>query len=212
MLLMSICAPAHSSSAAMRLPAFAPVSLCVPRPSHACCRMPLAWPARMDAGRVLRMSGGRSSSTRDRGTGPGESARRDVRIFLSQPLVAAEGAVVDFSPEQGHYLHKVMRVAEGSEIKVFDGVSGEWWCRLDAVAKASVHGVLTEQRRAMAPEPDLWLVFAPVKGDGTESIVQKSTELGASRILPIMTQRTVVKAQTWVKVSALVYALCKASV
>ena len=109
-------------------------------------------------------------------------------------MAAAEGATVDFSAEQGHYLQKVMRVAEGSEIKVFDGASGEWWCRLDVVAKKSVRGVLTEQRRAMAPEPDLWLVFAPVKGDGTEIIVQKSTELGASRILPVMTHRTVVKA------------------
>mmetsp|Transcript_40897 Transcript_40897/g.63844 ORF Transcript_40897/g.63844 Transcript_40897/m.63844 type:complete len:179 (-) Transcript_40897:19-555(-) len=46
----------------------------------------------------------------------------------------------------------------------------------------------------MKPEPDVWLLFSPVKGDATETIVQKATELGASKIVPLSTQRTVVKA------------------
>jgi hypothetical protein len=55
-------------------------------------------------------------------------------------------------------------------------------------------GVVTEQRRGMAAEADLWIVFAPVKGAAMETIVQKATELGASRLLPIVTQRTEVRS------------------
>ena len=139
-----------------------------------------------------------SSPARDRGLGGGEAtSRRDIRIFLQHPLVANEGNAVDFSAEQGHYLRKVMRVADGAEIKVFDGVCGEWWCRLEFVDKKAVRGVLTEQRRIMEREPDVWMLFAPVKGDGTEVIVQKATELGASKIMPVMTDRTVIKAVRW---------------
>jgi len=145
----------------------------------------------------VRMSS--PASGRDRGVGGGEasSSRRDIRVFLRPPLDASAGGTVLFSSEQGHYLRKVMRVTEGSEIKVFDGFCGEWWCRLDFVDKKAVRGVLTEQRREMETEPDVWMVFAPVKGDGTEVIVQKATELGASRIVPVLTDRTVVKAVRW---------------
>lgn len=135
----------------------------------------------------------RCSVERDRGVGGGDD-RRDIRMFLPRPLNAMEGCTVDFTEEQEHYLRKVMRVTQGSEIKVFDGVNGEWWCRLDVVDKKVVRGSLKEQRRAMAREPDVWLCFAPVKGEGLEIIVQKGTELGAKILAPIITQRTVVKA------------------
>lgn len=136
-----------------------------------------------------------SIAARDRGVGGEEAVeRRDIRVFVEHALSPTEGAHVAFSREQGHYLQKVMRVAEGAEVKVFDGVHGEWWCRLDMLGKKLTQGVLTEQRRSMAAEADVWICFAPVKGDGTEAIVQKSTELGACKLVPVLTQRTVVKA------------------
>ena len=192
---LNLCARLHAPGVQLRdagradlpvLPAFAP------RAGH---------PARIALGRAENLLAGArmsSSPARDRGVGGGEAkSRRDIRIFLQHPLVANEGNAVDFSAEQGHYLRKVMRVADGAEIKVFDGVSGEWWCRLEFVDKKAVRGVLTEQRRVMEREPDVWMLFAPVKGGGTEVIVQKATELGASKIVPVMTERTVVKAVRW---------------
>jgi len=121
--------------------------------------------------------------------------RKDVRIWVggsNQDLF--DGASIVFSEGQTHYLSRVMRIKEGMEIKVFDGFSGEWWCRILDVQRNSVSGEILECRRGMKPEPDVWLLFSPVKGDATETIVQKATELGASKIVPLSTQRTVVKA------------------
>jgi 16S rRNA (uracil1498-N3)-methyltransferase len=96
-----------------------------------------------------------------------------------------------------------MRVETGTEIKIFDGKSGEWWCRLTAgstktgcagntscnvnicelfldfgFVAVKTSGVLTERIREQLEEPDLWLLFAPVKGAALDAIVQKATELG----------------------------------
>ena len=92
--------------------------------------------------------GGRASSRTGRGLAmsckPGEggerdrgqsgSLRRDIRVFVGGEVVRdmAVGATVAFTGDQSHYLRKVMRGAEGSEVKVFDGVSGEWWCRIES--------------------------------------------------------------------------------
>ena len=98
-----------------------------------------------------------------------------------------------------------MRVTEGSEIKIFDGLNGEWWCKLlpgsklgcsgkgntvivfDFVSNCSYDcflGVVTDQVRQQVAEPNLWLLFAPVKGAALDTIIQKATELGKERALP----------------------------
>jgi 16S rRNA (uracil1498-N3)-methyltransferase len=84
-----------------------------------------------------------------------------------------------------------MRLGVGSELLVFDGSSGEWLARIDEVAKKRM--TLSVERRAREPEsvPDVWLAFAPVKRTQTDWLVEKATELGAARLLPVMTQRTV---------------------
>jgi 16S rRNA (uracil1498-N3)-methyltransferase len=111
------------------------------------------------------------------------------RLFVRQPL--SEGAIVELDARQANYLGNVLRMSTGSELLVFDGLSGEWLARISDVAKK--HMVLTVEKRTREPEiiPDVWLAFAPVKRARIDWLVEKATELGAARLIPVMTQRTV---------------------
>jgi 16S rRNA (uracil1498-N3)-methyltransferase len=111
------------------------------------------------------------------------------RLFVRQPL--SEGAMVELDASQANYLGNVMRLGEGGELLVFDGESGEWLARVSYVAKRRMS--LTVERRTREPEaiPDVWLAFAPIKRARTDWLVQKATELGAERLIPVITQRTI---------------------
>ena len=113
-----------------------------------------------------------------------------TRLFVRQPL--ADGAEVELDRSQANYLGNVMRLNLGGELLLFDGQSGEW---LAKVAEAGWKTMtLVVERKTREPEtiPDLWLAFAPVKRAQTDWLVEKTTELGAARLIPVMTQRTVV--------------------
>ena len=111
------------------------------------------------------------------------------RLFVREALV--EGGRVELGADQANYLGNVRRLGEGAELLVFDGLSGEWLARIAAVAKKRM--VLTVGRQTREPEsiPDVWLAFAPVKRAQTDWLVEKATELGVARLVPVMTQRTV---------------------
>jgi 16S rRNA (uracil1498-N3)-methyltransferase len=111
------------------------------------------------------------------------------RLFVRQPLT--EGARVELDPAQANYLGNVMRLGVGAELLAFDGESGEWLARITEAAKRRM--ALAIERHTRAPEtiPDVWLAFAPVKRGQTDWLTEKATELGAARLLPVMTQRTV---------------------
>jgi 16S rRNA (uracil1498-N3)-methyltransferase len=111
------------------------------------------------------------------------------RLFLREPL--GEGASVDLDAGQANYLGNVMRLGVGSELLVFDGGSGEWLARIVEAGKKRM--TLAVERRTRKPEaiPDVWLAFAPVKRTQTDWLVEKATELGAAKLLPVITQRTI---------------------
>jgi 16S rRNA (uracil1498-N3)-methyltransferase len=103
----------------------------------------------------------------------------------------SEGARVELDGAQANYLGNVMRLGIGAELLVFDGQSGEWLARIAETAKKRM--TLSVDQRTREPEaiPDVWLAFAPVKRAQTDWLVEKATELGAARLLPVMTERTV---------------------
>lgn len=111
------------------------------------------------------------------------------RLHVRQAL--AEGEYVTLDAGQANYLGNVMRLGVGAEVLVFDGRSGEWLARVSDAAKKRM--TLTVERKTREPEgvPDVWLAFAPVKRTQTDWLVEKATELGAARLLPVITQRTI---------------------
>ncbi|WP_306251204.1 16S rRNA (uracil(1498)-N(3))-methyltransferase [Parvularcula sp. IMCC14364] len=113
-----------------------------------------------------------------------------LRLFVSSEL--APGISVPVSPEQAHYLGRVMRRDIGAELLLFNGRDGEWRGEIAAISKNAGVVSLKEQTRVQAATPDLWLLFAPVKRVPLDQIAQKTTELGASLLQPVKTARTIV--------------------
>ena len=111
------------------------------------------------------------------------------RLFVRAAL--GEGARVELDAGQANYLGNVMRLGEGAELLTFDGSSGEWLARIAEAGKKRM--ALTIERRTREPEaiPDVWLAFAPVKRTQTDWLVEKATELGVAKLIPVITQRTI---------------------
>ena len=117
--------------------------------------------------------------------------RPRTRLFIEGDLAA--GAAAECGRDQAHYLANVLRLGPGDAVALFNGRDGEWLARLDAAGKRSAALTVETQIRPQAPEPDLWVVFAPVKRAPLDFLVQKATELGVSALLPAITRRTVVE-------------------
>lgn len=115
--------------------------------------------------------------------------RPRLRLFVDQPL--APGARLELSAAQAHRLRAVMRLRAGDAIALFNGVDGEWAAELEEAGKRGAAALVRDRRRAQADEPDLWLLFAPVKRLRIDMIAEKATELGASSLVPVLTRRTV---------------------
>lgn len=111
------------------------------------------------------------------------------RLFVRQPL--GDGVGIDLDAGQANYLGNVMRLKEGAELLLFDGSSGEWLARVAEAGKKRMTVVVERQTREPEAIPDVWLAFAPVKRPQTDWLIEKATELGVARLMPVMTQRTV---------------------
>ena len=112
-----------------------------------------------------------------------------VRLYIETPLYG--GRELDLDESRSHYLSNVMKLAAGDAFLGFDGRSGEFEMQIAAVSKKHCRVIVGEQLREFQPVPDIWLLFAPVKKDRTDFIIQKAVELGARRLQPVITRRTI---------------------
>lgn len=110
------------------------------------------------------------------------------RLYVLDGLAA--GASIGGSQGQAHYLGTVLRCGAGDPVHLFNGQDGEWTARIADLRRDRVTLTVETLRRAQQAEPDLWLVFAVLKRDATDLVVQKATELGVSALLPVFTERT----------------------
>ena len=113
------------------------------------------------------------------------------RLFVRTPL--ANGAAVELDAKQANYLGNVMRLGEGEHVLLFDGASGEWIARIAEAGRKRMTLVAEDRTREQEKVPDCWLAFAPVKRAQTDWLVEKATELGIARFIPVLTQRTIVE-------------------
>ncbi len=111
------------------------------------------------------------------------------RLFVRSSLAA--GARAELGAAQVNYLGNVLRLKQGGELLLFDGQSGEWLARIADAGKKRMTLIVERRTREAESVPDVWLAFAPVKRTQTDWLVEKATELGAARLLPVMTRRTV---------------------
>ena len=122
---------------------------------------------------------------------PAWPSRSLPRLYVRTALRSE--ARVELDAAQANYLGNVLRMKEGGELLLFDGASGEWLARIAEAGKKRM--ALSVERRTREAEaiPDVWLSFAPVKRSQTDWLVEKATELGVARLVPVTTQRTVVE-------------------
>ena len=111
------------------------------------------------------------------------------RLFVRQTL--SEGVAIALDANQANYLGNVLRLGVGAELLVFDGLSGEWLAHIADAGKKRMTLEVDRQTRESESIPDVWLAFAPVKRAQTDWLVEKATELGAARLVPVITQRTI---------------------
>jgi 16S rRNA (uracil1498-N3)-methyltransferase len=110
------------------------------------------------------------------------------RLFIDLPMTA--GALIPLDKQQMNYLINVLRMKEGDGLLVFNGISGEWQASLTAVQKKSAALTLLKQTRPQSPAGNIWLCFAPIKSARLDYVVQKAVEMGASMLIPMITNRT----------------------
>jgi 16S rRNA (uracil1498-N3)-methyltransferase len=119
----------------------------------------------------------------------GSMAKTTPRLFVDQAL--SQDAAISLAPEQGHYLSNVLRMAPGDAVAVFNGNDGEWLSYITEVAKKKVQLRIESLKAEVQQPPDIDYLFAPLKHARLDYMVQKATELGARRLRPVITRRTI---------------------
>lgn len=119
------------------------------------------------------------------------SARAAPRLFVEPDL--RDGLSLGLDAAQTHYLRRVLRLSPGGAVTLFNGRDGEWLGRIEAFGREHCAVAVCERHRRQESEPDLWLVFAPIKRARIDFLVEKATELGVSELRPVVTRRTVVE-------------------
>jgi len=111
------------------------------------------------------------------------------RFFL--PPDQCRGAMLSLTGREAHHAQHVLRVRLGERVTVLDGAGHEFWCAVEESDRRQVRLAVLEKRSQPAPPAQVTLLQAIPKGKSMEVIVQKATELGASRIVPLLSERVV---------------------
>jgi 16S rRNA (uracil1498-N3)-methyltransferase len=114
----------------------------------------------------------------------------NIRLFYSKSLSINLTDKLDKS--QSHYVSKVMRLKEKEVLSLFNS-SGEWEAKILNITKSIVEFNVTKQLRQKENTKDLWLAFSPIKSNYFNFMIQKATELGVTKFLPIIFERTIVR-------------------
>jgi 16S rRNA (uracil1498-N3)-methyltransferase len=114
----------------------------------------------------------------------------NIRLFYSKSLSLNLTDKLDKS--QSHYVSKVMRLKEKEVFSLFNS-SGEWEAKILNITKSIVEFYVTKQLRHKEHTKDLWLAFSPIKSNYFNFMIQKATELGVTKFLPIIFERTIVR-------------------
>lgn len=114
---------------------------------------------------------------------------KNFRLYINEELET--GKMITLPDNQSHYLKNVVKYEPDDFISCFDNKNGEFLCRIKGVNKKAVTLEVCEKTKELSLCPDIWLLFAPLKKDKTDFIIEKATELGCRKIQPVITKRTI---------------------
>ena len=114
----------------------------------------------------------------------------NIRLFFKESL--SINLISKLDKSQSHYLSKVMRINIGQSFSVFNQ-SGEWEAKIKEINKGIVEFSVIKKLRSANNEREIWLAFSPIKLNYLNLMIQKATELGVTKFIPILTERTIVR-------------------
>ena len=114
----------------------------------------------------------------------------NIRLFYSKSL--SLNLTDKLNKSQSHYVSKVMRLKENEVFSLFNN-SGEWEARILNITKSIVEFNVVKKLRQKENIKDLWLAFSPIKSNYFNFMIQKATELGVTKFLPVIFDRTIVR-------------------
>ena len=125
----------------------------------------------------------------------------NIRLFFPESLSLNLNAKLDKS--QSHYVNKVMRVKLNETFSLFNE-SGEWEAKIKEISKGIVEFNITNQLRQKENLKEIWLAFSPIKSNYFNFMMQKATELGVTKFVPIITDRTIVRKINYERVKKII--------
>ena len=125
----------------------------------------------------------------------------NVRLFFAKSLSLNLSSKLNKS--QSHYLAKVMRVKVGESFSLFNQ-SGEWEAKINEILKGIVEFTVLKKLREKDNEKDIWLAFTPIKSNFFSFMIQKATELGVTKFIPIITDRTIVRKINYERIEKII--------
>jgi len=114
----------------------------------------------------------------------------NIRLFFPESL--SINLTLKLDKSQSHYLTKVMRMNIDKNFSLFNQ-NGEWEAKINKITKGIVEFSITKKIRSNNNDKEIWLAFAPIKLNYLNLMIQKATELGVTRFIPILTERTIVR-------------------
>ena len=114
----------------------------------------------------------------------------NIRLFFEKSL--SLNLKSKLNNPQSHYLSKVMRVKIGENFSLFNK-KGEWVAKIDQISNGIVEFSISKQLRKSESSKEIWLAFSPIKSNYFSFMIQKATELGITKFIPIIFERTVVR-------------------
>ena len=132
----------------------------------------------------------------------------NIRLFFSKSLSFNMTDKLDKS--QSHYVSKVMRIKENEVFSLFNN-GGEWEAKILGISKSIVEFEITKQIRQKENVKELWLAFSPIKSNYQNFMIQKATELGVTKFIPIIFDRTIVRKIKKERLEKIVIEACEQS-
>ena len=114
-----------------------------------------------------------------------------IRLYFPKELKA--NLLNILSNEQSHYINNVMRLKPGDTISLFNTIDGEWDAKIVNHSKGIIEFKVEKLTKNKRSENNLWLAFSPIKKIPLDMMMQKTTELGIQKFIPILSDRTVVR-------------------
>ena len=114
-----------------------------------------------------------------------------ARLFYSKELKS--GLISKLSKSQSHYISNVMRINPGDKIYLFNSSNGEWDTRILSNNQGLIEFEVEKLSRPQKEEINLWLAFSPIKKIPQDMMLQKTTELGIQKFVPLICERSIVR-------------------